>query len=252
MALDDVVNGFERANLSRSIVETIKKDPFNPQAFNNFLAYTQKYEKIDGVGIQAMAEELKKDPRQFRTLLETKANDDQKALIEASKNNYSLAVSALSDDYLKSAALQIPNKDIKYMDIARKLQAGDFESAKKAYAELYDSKLWKDFVEGASKGFIQKFMTTYIVYNQDAFLKKKLSKTTQKDGKPEYKFDAQMARNYILEGTSKVKDEAEKNNIYGMISSQAYASKKGIKLEKKPTQSPLNLEDEGDELDLAA
>lgn len=222
MALEDVLNaGQNYVNIS-AINGGLQKDPYNPEIFNHFLRYTQRAgEPLTREELNLMAEELRKDPVRLRQITETAREADKRTLTDIVSREYKELIKSLPEKVIPELAINIPDKDKKFYDIVEKLEQKDYEGARKAYAETFDNRVWKEFIGTANIDFIKKYAERYIEVQKLKFLDKFASEKTVKGKKGKY-VDAEKLRKYLAETVADYTDDKDKEQAYLMLG-QTYA-----------------------------
>ena len=217
MALEDVLNaGQNYVNIS-AINGGLQKDPYNPEIFNHFLAYTQRAgEPLPREELDLMADELRKDPIRLRQITESAREADKRTLTDIVSREHKEVIKSLPEEALPRLSLEIPDKDKKFYDIVEKLEQKDYEGARKAYAETFNNQVWKEFIGTANIDFIKKYAERYIQVQQIKFLDKFSSEKTVKGKKVLYRDPAKL-RKYLTETVSNYTADKDKEQAYVML-----------------------------------
>jgi len=208
--LDNVSKTGKNYMQLNNILDQYKKDPSNPEIFNAFIQYGGKPLPEEEVKL------LRGDMYKTRGLMEKCLEEDQKGLIEKTSNNISDIISQFSTNELANFAASIPDKDKKYLKVAEaleKAEKGAIEQARKAYAQTFDNKVWRKFMEEeATEEEIVSYASRFVNIKQNQFISKFLSEK-EVDGKKKSELDKNKLFTYIGKQILSYKPE-EKQGIY--------------------------------------
>lgn len=209
------------------VLEDMKKDATNPKNLQNYLDYVaQDGEQLSGEGLESMAEVLSKDSGKFRTLIEVARQREQDSLVENVSKKYKELVNTIPENLIQRLAIQLPDKDKKFMEIEQYLERKDYKAAQKAYSETFDNQSWRDFIALADTDFIMKFAEKYVAIQQRKFLKSKgMIKEVEREGKLHQEFDYTKAKSYIKNTIDAYESDDEKKGAYLMLGTNYLRSK---------------------------
>lgn len=222
MALEDVIKagtGFLSLN---NVLESLKKDAYDPRAFNAFLKYAINAgdEPLRPEARDMLQEELKNDPRKLRNLVEQAAVREQKNLVDAVSKDYKKVIRDVPDKALGKLALDIPDKDKDFYKIVEKIEQKDYEGLRKIYADTFENQVWKDFIENVSEDFLVKKAEQYIEMRKQMFLENYTTEV-KRDDKKVRTLSYSKLRDYITDTVEDYKKDEEKTLGYVMLG-QAY------------------------------
>jgi len=233
MTLEDVVNAGKDHFVVRNIAAGFKKEPHNPQFLAAFLEFcNNERDYLPEELRNAMREDLETNPFKLNRMLNEASTTTKNRLVGAVSENYNQIMSNLSDKAYETLTLELPDEDKDFDVVERKIQQGDIESARKAYAKTFNSPMLKHYLENeASDEFIVKHAGAYAEIAKSKFLDK-YTREVKHNGKRVKQIDHSKLRSYAEEQIAGYGEDKDKKTAYGLIGELYTAQKANGKSHK--------------------
>lgn len=257
MALEDVLKGYESLSKVSGVIQLHSEKGKEAEAFESWVNYCAKEgnlspeQKAGMYADQDLQVNLVRRGRLIQSELERKVGK----LNETMKADYKAVVDTLPEKDLLEYAMTLPDKDKKYLDIVKAVKEGKLNEAKKAYSDLSDNPLWKDYVNSMNGQVLQYYLNYFISETQRKFMESKLSDKVEKkdkDGKVqkndkgevemEYVPNLNKIQSYIKSAIESYKEKSsELNGAYQNLAGMYHQFKedKGKKKESKEVAEEL-------------
>jgi hypothetical protein len=202
MALEDILKNYESLNRVSGVIQLHSEKGKEADAFESWVNYCAKEgnlspeQKAGMYNDQDLQVNLVRRGRLIQGELERKTS----TLHETMKADYKLVVDALPEKNLLEYAMALPDKDKKYLDVVNAVKEGKLNEAKKAYSDLSDNPVWKDYVDSMNGQVLQYYLNYFISETQRKFMESKLSDKIEKkdkDGKVQKNDKGEIETEYV-------------------------------------------------------
>ncbi|MGC9309994.1 MAG: hypothetical protein ACP5D2_04855 [Candidatus Nanoarchaeia archaeon] len=215
MALDEVLNAGKRYARIRGVDESLRNDPYDPDAFEGYFGYlndTAAYQEgFDNdeermAALSLMSDDMQDSPLRFRRNVRRDKLRETQSLLETMDNNYSDVINDINvgdengQRAVEALLLTVPNEDKDYTDLISYLREHDSESIRNYYSNNVEHDAWRSFIENASPSTLKKLANMRI----DIRHKKWLEDRGFVDGD---NLDYRAAKNWLANQKDEFSDE---------------------------------------------
>lgn len=199
----------------------IGKNGSNTAAVNQLIKIALKYMPGD----KAKDAEILRNSYHAFTASGILLKTGQEKMAEFARTNQKYIFDAIPKKDLSDMAIDMPDEDKKYLDVAIPLEREDFNSARKAFADLYQNKVWKNWVERMEKDHAETYMKLYAGSQREIFANENLKDEVTEKGKKTYKLNSEKVRSYLAKTLAKY-DEQDRAKFYLDLIKVVYAQNK--------------------------